>query len=417
MPPLPPATELHWNEAMGRLSCAWALFLILLDQAVGRMLFDVSLEKAALPDRSALRIHNVSDSPFLSFAAIEDNLLAFMQNSTKKNNTFVDGVHEMLNKTLIPSVYKSMQADNLILYKSKKMFDACLKPRSKYMNGDISLHSDIDNINQQLRQCRKERKDKAQENKNCIDAQVGYEVAVCTEIAEVENINIEYTKCYDQAAKDLVDQEILVRSKEKYRYQEWETIKRIECLTKVLRAKGYNYIKQQAAIIACKKKKWDTGRLQLQYMAAPKRAPPLSLPRVPCERLAARKLMSPTESCKPCKELVNTSDIEFTLWQKPTNFTDTLTSYANEEGICLTKSGKTPEFKWHAASSWICQDLCDKDNKCMGFSSKLEHSECLLWMGSELKGGGEAWNGATCMIKQTTNAQALVSESTADGKL
>jgi hypothetical protein len=56
-------------------------------------------------------------------------------------------------------------------------------------------------------------------------------------------------------------------------------------------------------------------------------------------------------------------------------------------------------YKYQEGSE--CQELCDKDPKCGGYSAS-DYNNCLLWEApaSELLDGGKAWGNCKCMVKK-----------------
>lgn len=70
-------------------------------------------------------------------------------------------------------------------------------------------------------------------------------------------------------------------------------------------------------------------------------------------------------------------------------------------GKCLTKDGKEPAFSYHTGlGPQACQELCDGNSKCGGFTSAFQlHEECFIWLDSGLVGSGDYYGGGHCDVK------------------
>merc|ERR1719411_1102253 len=71
----------------------------------------------------------------------------------------------------------------------------------------------------------------------------------------------------------------------------------------------------------------------------------------------------------------------------------------SRSGKCLTSSGRDPPYKYyHAVGAARCESYCRSNSRCGGYTIN-NHRNCLIWLTSSLKSGGENWGGARCYIK------------------
>jgi hypothetical protein len=70
-------------------------------------------------------------------------------------------------------------------------------------------------------------------------------------------------------------------------------------------------------------------------------------------------------------------------------------------GKCLHQ-GREPDSSYHhGAGAEECRGLCNRQERCGGYSVSSS-GNCLLWLGALLSGGGDDWGGARCHVKDTS---------------
>lgn len=77
------------------------------------------------------------------------------------------------------------------------------------------------------------------------------------------------------------------------------------------------------------------------------------------------------------------------------------------ERNCHAKDGQRVRYTYHAGKGKICEQLCDENSECSGYSAS-SFGNCLLWEEpvDNLIGGGDSWGSAHCFVRSASHQAA-----------
>jgi len=79
-------------------------------------------------------------------------------------------------------------------------------------------------------------------------------------------------------------------------------------------------------------------------------------------------------------------------------------------GKCITSEGADPVYDFIDGIGFTgCKQRCIDDKGCFGFSVS-SYDNCLLWLQSDLVGGGDYWGGAECYLRVASSKPILNGE-------
>eukprot|EP00930_Biecheleria_cincta_P031598 TRINITY_DN21933_c0_g1_i1.p1 TRINITY_DN21933_c0_g1~~TRINITY_DN21933_c0_g1_i1.p1 ORF type:complete len:285 (-),score=36.76 TRINITY_DN21933_c0_g1_i1:69-923(-) len=87
---------------------------------------------------------------------------------------------------------------------------------------------------------------------------------------------------------------------------------------------------------------------------------------------------------------------------------ETLAVYTDlGERKCQAKDGQRLRYSYHAGKGEICEQLCDENSECGGYSVS-SFANCIIWEDTidNLIGGGEEWGGAHCIVREASHQAA-----------